>query len=72
MSDYSQIEAVRPFFPWSRVAAMIIFVAVALGCSPERPPSAEQAGEPWASLRAMGDSLHRAAEVGEQAAAAGG
>ncbi len=71
MSHYKYIAAAHTLLPWSPVAAMIIFLALALGCEPGRQPSAEHAGEPWASLRAMGDSLHRAAEVGEQADAAG-
>ena len=54
-----------------RALAIIAIGLFAAGCEPGRQPSAENAGEPWASLRAMGDSLHRAAEVGEQADAAG-
>ena len=53
-------------------ALLLVPLLLATTCAPEREPSAENAGEPWASLRAMGDSLHRAAEVGEGARAAGG
>ncbi len=49
----------------------LLIAALGLGCEAQREPSAEYAGEPWASLRAMGDSLHRAADVGENAHAAG-
>ena len=56
-----------------RTAALLLVpLLLATTCAPEREPSAENAGEPWASLRAMGDSLHRAAAVGEGARAAGG
>ena len=53
-----------------RVLAMA-FLTVLAGCSPERQPSPGNEGEPWASMRALGDGLHRAADVGEGAPAAG-
>jgi len=56
----------------NRAALLTISLLVTTACAPKRQPSAENAGEPWASLRAMGDSLHRAAEVGAQARASGG
>jgi hypothetical protein len=65
------MAVVRALLDRKRVAGTIISVVLAVGCEPARQPSAEQAGEPWASLRAMGNSLHRAAEVGENADAAG-
>ena len=71
MTEDKRIAAARAFLYGNRAATIILFGLFALGCGPERQPSAEHAGEPWASLRAMGDSLHRAAEVGEQADAAG-
>ena len=55
-----------------RTLSCLLIAALGFGCEVKREPSAEHAGEPWASLRAMGDSLHRAAEVGENARAAGG
>ena len=49
----------------------LAFLLVLAGCSPERRPSAGNEGEPWASMRALGDALHRAADLGEGAPAAG-
>ncbi len=49
----------------------LLAVSLAMGCEAQRKPSAEYAGEPWASLRELGDSFHRAAEVGEGGHAAG-
>ncbi len=43
-----------------------------LGCTEKRVPSPEHQGEPWASLRSLGDAMHAAADVGENARAAGG
>jgi len=71
MSSGERIEAVRDFLGRRRAVTIILFGLMALGCGPERQPSEANAGEPWASLRALGDSLHRAAEVGEKSDAAG-
>lgn len=42
------------------------------GCAEKRVPSPEHQGEPWVSLRSLGDAMHAAADVGENARAAGG
>jgi len=54
-----------------RIFSLLAMVMLVSGCESDRQPSAEHAGEPWASLRAMGDSLLQAAEVGQNAEAAG-
>lgn len=51
--------------------SILLLAAMVMGCAARRAPSTENTGEPWASLRAMGDSLHQAAAVGEKARAAG-
>jgi len=65
------ISASRALLLGGQSVLVILLLALGVGCRPGSPPSAGDAGEPWASLRAMGDSLHRAAEVGEGADAAG-
>lgn len=54
------------------VGLLLVAALFALpACSAPRKPSPEQAGQPWASLRAMGNSLHDAAGVGAGAHSGG-
>lgn len=50
---------------------VVILFLLTAGCAAKRSPAPENAGEPWASLRSMGDSLHRAADVAEKSKAVG-
>jgi hypothetical protein len=50
---------------------LFLIATLAFGCGARREPSLANAGEPWASLRTLGDALHQAADVGQSARAAG-
>ena len=50
---------------------LLWIVSFGIGCEAEREPSAEHAGEPWASFRELGDAFDSAADVGEGGHAAG-
>lgn len=54
-----------------RLGAVLILLSTAIGCPAEPPPATGTPEDPWTALRAMGDSLDRAAAVGEDARPAG-
>ena len=54
-----------------RLLLLLFAVSLVIGCDAQREPSAEYEGEPWASLRELGDGFQLAAEVGESGHAAG-
>ena len=55
----------------SRLLLGFLIVLMLPACEARREASEENAGEPWAALRELGDRLHEAAEVGENSSAAG-
>ena len=53
------------------IAVLALLSLAASACDSQQAPSEANGDEPWAALRALGDSLHEAAAVGEGARAAG-
>ncbi|HAC80736.1 MAG: hypothetical protein P8K76_05490 [Candidatus Binatia bacterium] len=66
--DTAEDMKITPLVPLGCALAILL----TSGCTARRQPSPEHLGEPWNSLRSLGDSVHAAADVGEKARAAGG
>jgi len=66
--DTAEDMKMTPLVPLGCALAILL----TSGCTARRQPSPEHLGEPWNSLRSLGDSVHAAADVGQKARAAGG